>query len=447
MLSYLQKFNTLPKNVKDAVASPEAAARIAALGSQYKVELASVVMKVVVREFKLDALGAYLVNQLGMTADTAKALEKDLRKLVFAPVIDYILLPSDAPKLVFAESDEKEVKQAAQVHSTINFDQAIEEALQRVVEKSHIGMTDPLVGGKFRQVIKTFLRGTRDRNYTLEALTKASELGGVALSRDAAERALGAATLELSMMSKTATAPTKPLIAVPEDISSSKISPFKKVADLSAVALAQAEYNLETEIANKNIAPIVTATPAATKLDVSHEIAPPTPAIVKKQPATPQPVRKIVKEAISGKPVDKASLRRAADSVPKPIVNFSTSDSGRIRMDDIRFTPQVVGPIDELRYMNLKQFRRLNPNPAKATEKIKEKLELLGKEDYAKKIDGIVAWHASPLSAMYVQCCRRAMDEGKPVTEILSEERKRDPNALKNEELSAIIALNQDLKF
>lgn len=437
MLSYLQKFNTLPKNVKDAVASPEAAARIAALGQQYKVELASVVMKVVTREFKLDALGAYLVNQLGLTLDTAKALEKDLRKQVFAPVIDFILLPSDAPKLVFAESDEKEVKQAAKPNSTVDYDQAIEEALQRVVEKSHIGMNDPLVGSKFRQVIKTFLRGSRDKSYTLEALTKASELGGVALSRDAAERALGAAALELNMMSKTATAPAKPLIAVPEDIANSKISPFKKVD----------EYNLEKEIANKNIAPIVKATPVVTKLDVSHEIAPPTPAIVKQAPPTPPPVRKIVKEAISGKPVDKASLRRAADSVPKTIVNFSTSDSGRIRMDDIRFTPQVVGPIDELRYMNLKQFRRLDPNPAKATEKIKEKLELLGKDDYAKKIDGIVAWHSSPLSNLYVQCCRRAMEEGKPVTEILSEERKRDPNSLKNEEVSAIIALNQDLKF
>ncbi len=440
MLSYLQKFNSLPKNVKDAVASPEAAARIAALGSQYKVELASVVMKVVTREFKLDALGAYLVNQLGVTADTAKALEKDLRKIVFAPVIEYILLPTDAPKLVFAESDEKEVKQSAQTNSTVNYDQAIEEALERVVEKSHIGMTDPLVGGKFRQVVKTYLRGTRDRSYTLEALTKASELGGVALSRDAADRALGAAALELSMMSKTPTTLSKPIIAVAEDMTVKQASPFTKVA-------TPAEYNLETEIANKNIAPIVKAAPVAVKLDVSHEIAPPTPAIVKKQPETPQPVRKIVKEAISGKPVDKVSLRRAADSVPKPIVNFSTSDSGRIRMDDIRFTPQVVGPIDELRYMNLKQFRRLNPNPAKATEKIKEKLELLGKEDYAKKIDGIVAWHASPLSNLYLQCCRRAMEEGKPVTEILSEERKRDSNALKNEEVSAIIALNQDLKF
>jgi hypothetical protein len=52
--------------------------------------------------------------------------------------------------------------------------------------------------------------------------------------------------------------------------------------------------------------------------------------------------------------------------------------------------------------MNLKQFRRLNPDPIKATEKIKEKLELIGREDYAQKINGIVAWHQSPLSAMYV---------------------------------------------
>lgn len=110
MLSFLQKFNNLPKEIKDAVASPEAAALIAELGAQYQVDLATTVMKVVVKEISLDGLGAYLINQMAMSREQAIALEKDLRKKVFSNIIDYLLGPAAGPKLVFSESDEKEVK-------------------------------------------------------------------------------------------------------------------------------------------------------------------------------------------------------------------------------------------------------------------------------------------------------------------------------------------------
>jgi hypothetical protein len=83
----------------------------------------------------------------------------------------------------------------------------------------------------------------------------------------------------------------------------------------------------------------------------------------------------------------------------------------------------------------------------KAIEKIKEKLELLAKDDYGKKIEGIVAWNESPLSKLYVSLCRRALEENKPVTDILKDELKKEPESLKPEELSAIIALNRQLKF
>jgi hypothetical protein len=286
------------------------------------------------------------------------------------------------------------------------------------------------------------LRGARDKTATLEALSKAAELGGVALSTDAAQRALGAADAELFALKKISL-PAQPKIPVAEDSRPTSDSPFKKIT-------SEADYNLESAIAEKIATkPVVEKPKEVASLDISHEIAPPVPAIVPEKAAAP--VRAIVKEAISGKPVNKESLRKASKDIapakPKPIINFPTSPSGKIRMDDIRYTPQILSPVDELRYMTVKQFRRLNPDPVKAIEKIKEKLELLGREDYGKKIDGIVAWHESPLSNLYLSLCRRALEEGKPVTDILRDEAQNDPMTLKNEELSAIIALNRDLKF
>jgi hypothetical protein len=130
MLSYLQKFNNLPVAIKNAVASPEATARIAALGKQYNLELASVVMKVVTKEIKLDGLGAFLINQLGIPAETSRSLEKDLRKIVFAPVIDFLLSPDANAKLVFDQSDEHEVKTIAKDLTSFDYDAQVDEALE-----------------------------------------------------------------------------------------------------------------------------------------------------------------------------------------------------------------------------------------------------------------------------------------------------------------------------
>jgi hypothetical protein len=241
---------------------------------------------------------------------------------------------------------------------------------------------------------------------------------------------------------------------VPEDkvtpvIKEETKSPFTRVvqnADYNLEASLRAEGKLKTEVK-----PI---------MDASHELAPLVPEIVEAKPIAKKeevviapitPVaKKIIKDAlVNDKPIDKPDLRRLAKETkaPQPVVNLKLSATGKIKMDDIRFTPQVLSPVDELRYMSLKTFRRLNPDPIKATEAIKEKLEFLGKSDYAKKIQGIVAWQESPLNRLYLTFCRKALDLGKPVTEVLQTELVNEPASLKPEELSAIISLNHLLKF
>lgn len=454
MLPYLQKFNDLPKDIKAAVASPEAAAHIVSIGKEYGLDLATTIMKVMVKEIALDGLSAYFVNQNDLPLDKARLLERDLRKYVFNGVIEYLLGVNAGPKLVFSAEDEKEVRANAQTVTTTDFDSVIDEAVSRVLTKSRISLTDPLVSSKFRQVIKTYLRLTRDRIATSEALTKASELGGVALSNDAADRALVMADAELNELKKIATSSTQQKIAVPEDkiipvIKEEVKSPFTRVASV-------ADYNLEASLRaegklKKEVKPI---------MDAGHELAPLVPEIIEAKPiltkeeivvAPVTPVaKKIIKEALTNnKPIDKPDLRRLAKETkaPQPVINLKLSPTGKVKMDDIRFTPQVLSPVDELRYMSLKTFRRLNPDPVKATEAIKEKLEYLGKSDYAKKIQGIVAWQESPLNRLYLTFCRRALDLGKPVTDVLEAELINEPASLKPEELSAIISLNHLLKF
>lgn len=433
MLTYLSKFSQLPKNIQAKINDPSIMALINDLSKQYNINLASTVMKIMVGEIKFDGLTAYLINELGLTAEAAKNLDLRLRRGVFADVIDYILGADKGAKLVFSETDETEVRQAKQNLSTPHFDDKVDSFVEEVVKQSRLNFPEKLTAGKFRQVIKTYLRGTRDKLATMEALTKASELGGVALSADAAERTLIIASNFIKREPKST--PT-PKISLPEDI---------------AATVATEAYDLTASLREQGKLKNVPTKPSmqTPRLDVDHELMPPPPALrpIQESPQVPLPEpRQVVKEALHGKQIDKTSLRKMTAAVP-PVDNIIKSDSGKIRMDDIRYTAKALSPVEELRAFTLLNFRRLDPDPIKAVEKIKSKMELLGNENYSKKIEAIVAWNESPLNRLYLAVCRRSLDENLALGAVLERELKKDKDFLKPEELSAIISLNKSLKF
>lgn len=409
MLTYLEKFKTLPKAVQTAIEAPAIMTVVSRLSQEYKINLASTILKVMVGEVKLDALRAYLINEFQLTGPQAAALETTLRREVFRDVIDFLLGADQKSPVVFSEADEKEVHSIKKPVATHAFDDDIETQVQEILKQSRINFTDPLGGGKFKQVIKTYLRGSRDKLATLDALTKASELGGVALNRDTAERVIIIASnfLQKSSLPKKA----------------STTLPVTEEYDLTASLKAQGKLKTPPVAQPSRPKPI---------LDVSHELMPPVPAVV--APKT-QPVAKPAKP----KPSPKV---RTVTPPPPP-----QAASGKVKMDDIRYEAKALSPVEELRCFTLINFRRLDPDPTKAVEKIKEKLELLGKENYSKKIEGIEAWGESPLNRLYLAVFRRSLEEGKSLGAIIERELEKDKNFLRPQELSAIIALNKSLKF
>ncbi|QQS60147.1 hypothetical protein IPN41_03420 [Candidatus Falkowbacteria bacterium] len=438
MLTYLTKFSKLPKNIQSKINDPSVMALIDDLSKQYKVNLASTVMKIMVGEIKFDALIAYLINELGLSAEAAKNLDLRLRRGVFADVIDYILGEDSGAKLVFSEADEAEVRKSKQDLTASEFDDAIDGFVEEIVKQSRLNFSEKLTAGKFRQVVKTYLRGSRDKLATMEALTKASELGGVALSKDAAERTLIIANNFIKTESKKVESPPQK-IKLPEDI---------------IATVATEAYDLTTSLRDQGKLKNIPARPVAAKsqlLDVDHELMPPPPAVMPIQPIPVPAVpltdsRQVVKEAIQAKKVDKFKLRKITTPVT-PVNNVVAGEGGKVRMDDVRYTAKALSPVEELRSFTLLNFRRLDPDALKAVEKIKSKIELLGNENYAKKIEAVVAWNESPLNRLYVAVCRRSLNENLPLGAVLDRELKKDKDFLKPEELSAIISLNKSLKF
>ncbi len=442
MLSYLTKFNNLPTDIHDKINAPAVMSRITTLGKEYQINLATIVMRVMVGEIKLEGLAAFLINEMGLTVLAAKDLEQKLRREVFANVIDFLLGDDKGAKLVFSESDEEEVRQSKKPLATPSFDTKIDGFVEEVAKQSRLNFSDPLGAGKFRQVIKTYLRGSRDKLATTEALTKAAELGGVALTHDAAERVLIIASNFI-----------KKDILPPGTINSPVIAQDKKLP------LQTEEYDLTASLKEQGKlakpTPKVPVTPKVTEkkvvLDVSHELMPPTPAVRPKSVTPPVSQPSVVVPKVVPKPIVKPVVKekpapKVVTPIP-PITNLEKSDTGKIRMDDIRFEAKAMSPVEEFRYYTLVNFRRLDPDPIKRAEKIKAKLEFLGHEDYSKKIEAIVAWHESPLNKLYIAVCRRSLEENTPITTILERELKKDKDFLRPEELSAIISLNRSLKF
>lgn len=117
-------------------------------------------------------------------------------------------------------------------------------------------------------------------------------------------------------------------------------------------------------------------------------------------------------------------------------------------IDDVKLQQSMVmGPLDELKAMDLIEFRRLSPDPASAAMKLKDKVDLLGEEAVSKQADGIKAFKQSPINSQYLDIGNKSMMTGKPVTDIIQELQAAGIPVLSIEEFNAIADLNKRIRF
>jgi len=123
------------------------------------------------------------------------------------------------------------------------------------------------------------------------------------------------------------------------------------------------------------------------------------------------------------------------------------SQSDKPRLEDVKIRRKLLGPIDELRYLTIDELRRWGGNPADRVAKIKQKIDALEDESFAKKVEGIKAWRSSPLYQLYLQIGRDSMEQGKPVKDIIAARQSQGQETLTWEEFTLISDLNQQLRF
>ena len=108
---------------------------------------------------------------------------------------------------------------------------------------------------------------------------------------------------------------------------------------------------------------------------------------------------------------------------------------------------KIMSPVDEIRYLDLVNFRRLSKDSKEALEKIREKIKALESLDYSKMIEGIKAWRQSPVHKLYLKIFLDAGNRGVGVDQIIAELKSYGKEFLSKEELEAIVEFNKTLRF
>jgi len=116
-------------------------------------------------------------------------------------------------------------------------------------------------------------------------------------------------------------------------------------------------------------------------------------------------------------------------------------------MDDVKYVPKLTGPVDELKELDLVNFRRLSEDPEAAAKNIEQKIGFLEEESYSQRLAGIKAWRQSPVNKLYLRVGEDSINFKKSVSDIIREQIKEGGDGLSLSEFEAIMELNKKLRF
>lgn len=130
-----------------------------------------------------------------------------------------------------------------------------------------------------------------------------------------------------------------------------------------------------------------------------------------------------------------------------PTAALRTAESERPWVADIKGLPRLTGPIEELKTMNVTDFRRLGPDPTASVRRVYDKIQRLGKESFTKKAEGIRAWRESDVYQLYVAMGQESLLTAKTIRDVIVSRQQGGQPSLSEQEFVLIADLNRKLRF
>ena len=393
----------------------------------------------------------------------------------------------------FSPEDEEEVKELTKkiqgFPASAQKSSGIDNKIEQIIKETGLGFSSEDLANRCRQILKTYLKGVRNRIDTRQALSRSVESGGLGLDINTIEKVIIAS--DKFRDENNQTAPVKPgseiklpggSLKTATDILKEVKSDFKQK---EPSAEKKEALGAGAKIGDKTVSEEKGAVARDFDYDFSKFKKPPE-NVSKAETSKPKSdikQRRLTTDemlAVYGKKKDprkewrnvlssekkiklasptveednkKAKSETAADnstivSIKRPIKQKAREISGgKVKMEDVKYVPKLTGPIDELGEMDLVNFRRLADEPAEAAGKIKEKIEFLEEDSFARRLAGIKAWRQSPMNKLYLDIGRQSIESNKPISVIIKERKSSGKPAITKQEFDAVMNLNKSLRF
>jgi hypothetical protein len=556
MFDYLQKFNKLPKNIKDKASSLFVIKKIEELEEKYGVDLAAFVMKYLVKDIDDQSMPGYLAEEFNLGEEKALKLsgefktkvlsviekteevpkifkeplspEKEEKSLPQAPNIFVNKIKQEIKKeekkpvfkqenkekkieektkpifkqevkekesedkninnaiiennknkgagFFFSPDDEEEIRELTKkIDLSFSGDgrkKEIEKKIELIIKKAEIDFGSSELLNRFKDILFTYLKGIRDEIDVKQSLIKPFEGGGLSFDPESAS--------EIILIAKQVKE-NKDIKKLEEKIDKNEDKEIKRDVEYDlkksieeinrkkakdaketkndekdeSESLKNTEENEDTPpLPGTGQAPPYTGTGQAKDVKNANYSENNDIISVKKEMkktgrlAPPPPVIRKNEELIKVNKDDKRkAIKKAKIKSSERIFRQRINEGGKTRMDDVKYVPKVMSPIDELKYMDLVSFRRLDSDPEKAISKILNRFSLLEEDSYAKRLEGIRAWRISPVNKLYLIIGNESINTGKMVDEIIENRKKEKKDYLTKEEFKAVLNLNKKIRF
>ncbi|MDA3803052.1 MAG: hypothetical protein PF488_04160, partial [Patescibacteria group bacterium] len=178
MFDYLQKFNNLPKELRDKVSSKEVMDKVLKLENKYGVELAALIMKVMIKTVPIKSLPRYISSEFSLGAEDAKELSNHLFVHIFSKVVDYLGIKDEFKK-------NKEYFE-----------------ISELIKKSGIKLASDDLLNRLKNIILTYKKGVRDKINTKNSLAKPVEIGGLGLTDEEVDKVFSVISKENKYLNK-----------------------------------------------------------------------------------------------------------------------------------------------------------------------------------------------------------------------------------------------------
>ncbi|MFA5062307.1 MAG: hypothetical protein WC526_04130 [Patescibacteria group bacterium] len=149
------------------------------------------------------------------------------------------------------------------------------------------------------------------------------------------------------------------------------------------------------------------------------------------------------KPAVNPVSAPKFNAPKKEEIIKKFEPSFSLSNSQpaiKPFVRDITASPIEMGPVEEIKYLTISDFRKLSDKPAESAKRLKQKLLNLQDESFLLYMDGVEAYHKSPLYLDYLNAVCESLANRRTLAATLT-----DKNRIQLGEIDALIEMEKEL--